>query len=336
MKLLILGGTKFLGRHLVDVALARGHEVALFHRGETGAELFPELEHILGDRDGGLVPLEGREFDAVLDTSGYLPRVVRDSARLLANATSHYTFVSSISVYADHSKVGNTEAAEVGILEDVTLEDIVQNYGPLKGLCEKVVERELPGRTLVIRPGLIVGPNDPSDRFSYWVERMARGGEVLAPEDPEHAVQFIDSRDLAEWMIELAEEQTVGVIHATGPKEPYTLEHVLETCRAVSGSDAQPVWVKAEFLKEQGVGEWIDMPLWIHAASHAGHSRINISRALEAGLKFRPLEETVRDTLAWLRTRPAEQEWKAGLRADREAEVMNAWRASLAATDQPS
>ena len=326
MKLLLLGGTKFLGRHFVEAALAREHEVTLFHRGETGAGLFPELDHILGDRDGGLEPLEGREWDAVIDTSGYLPRVVRDSARLLANATAHYTFVSSISVYADHSQPGTTEEAEVALLEDVLVEEVMENYGGLKALCEKVVERELPGRTLVVRPGLIVGPNDPSDRFSYWVDRLARGGEVLAPDDPEHAVQFIDVRDLAEWMLRQVEAQTVGVIHATGPEQPCTLEQVLEACREVAASEATLNWVKAELLTEQGVGEWIDMPLWIHDPGFAGHSRIDISRALEASLSFRPLDETVRATLEWLRTRPADHEWKAGLRPDREAEVLAASR----------
>ncbi len=324
MKILVLGGTKFLGRHLVDVAIARNHEVTLFHRGETGAELFPELEHVLGDRDGGLDALSGREFDAVIDTSGYLPRVVRDSARMLASTASHYTFISSISVYADHSRAGTTEEAAVGILEDVTNEEIMENYGPLKGLCEKVVEREFPDRTLVIRPGLIVGPFDPSDRFTYWVERMARGGEVLAPGDAKHPVQFIDVRDLAAWTIAVVEKQTVGVIHATGPQTALTLGEVLDVCREVSESDASLVWAKPEFLKAQGVGEWIDMPLWIADPAFAGHSCVDISRALTAGLEFRGLADTVRDTLAWLRTRPADHEWKSGLRAEREAEVLGA------------
>ncbi|MFT5286629.1 MAG: 2'-hydroxyisoflavone reductase [Planctomycetota bacterium] len=331
MNLLLLGGTKFLGRHLTDAALARDHTVTLFHRGETGADLFPELEHILGDRTEGLDALAGREFDAVIDTSGYLPRVVRDSARALADSVKHYTFVSSISVYADHSKAGNTENTAVGILEDVRDENVAKNYGPLKGLCEQVVEREFPGRTLVIRPGLIVGPHDPSDRFTYWVDRMARNGEVVAPGDAEHAVQFVDVRDLASWMTELIERETVGVMHATGPESATTLGEVLDCCRTVAKSaagesDNELVWMKPEFLAEQKIGEWMDMPLWINDPAFAGHSKVDCSRALAAGLRFRSVEETVRDTLEWCQSRPTDHEWKAGLTSEREAEILKTWR----------
>src|SRR5688572_29497367 len=197
MRLLVLGGTKFLGRAVVEAAVARGHEPTLFHRGLTNPGLFPDLEHLRGDRDGGLAALQGRTWDAVIDPSGYVPRIVRASAELLADAVEHYTFISSISVYPSFPTPGMDESSPVGTLEDPTVEDVPAHYGPLKALCEQAAEAAMPGRVFHVRAGLIVGPNDPSDRFTYWPVRVAKGGDVLAPGSPERPVQIIDVRDLA-------------------------------------------------------------------------------------------------------------------------------------------
>src|SRR5262249_55921530 len=244
MKLLILGGTIFLGRYLVEAALAAGHDVTLFNRGQHNPELYPEVEKLRGDRDGGLAALRGRRWDAVVDTSGYLPRVARASAELLADAVDHYTFISSISVYPHFRSLGTDESAPVDTLDDPNIEEVTgETYGPLKALCEQAAEQALPGRTLVIRPGLIVGPHDYSDRFTYWVRRVAQGGEVLAPERPDWHTQIIDVRDLAEWTLRMAERRLVGVYNATGPAYDLSFGQLLDTCRAVSGSDARFTWV---------------------------------------------------------------------------------------------
>ena len=233
MNLLILGGTIFLGRYLVEAALARGHQVTLFNRGQHNSELYPDVEKLRGDRDGGLDVLRGRRWDAVVDTSGYVPRVVRASAELLADAVEHYTFISSISVYPHFRSVGLDESAPVGTLDDPTVEEITgESYGPLKALCEQAVEQALPGRTLVIRPGLIVGPHDYSDRFTYWVRRVAQGGELLAPAHPDWHTQIIDVRDLAEWTLRMVERRQTGVYNATGPEYDLTFGQLLETCRS--------------------------------------------------------------------------------------------------------
>src|SRR4051794_14737210 len=204
MKLLILGGTIFLGRYLAKAALERGHDLTLFNRSQHNSELYPDVEQLRGDRDGGLDVLRGRRWDAVVDTSGYLPHLVRASAELLADAVEHYTFISSISVYPHFRSLGQDESAPVGTLDDPSVEEITgESYGPLKTLCEQAVEQALPGRTLVVRPGLIVGPHDPSDRFTYWVHRVAQGGELLAPESPNWHTQIIDVRDLADWTLHM-------------------------------------------------------------------------------------------------------------------------------------
>lgn len=331
MKLLILGGTVFLGRHLVDAALARGHEVTLFNRGQHSPELFPDVEKLRGDRDGGLAALEGRTWDAVIDPSGYLPRVVRASAELLAGAVGHYTFISSISVYADMSAPGVTEDAPVGVLEDGRSELVAEHYGPLKALCEQAVEAALPGRALIIRPGLIVGPHDPTNRFTYWPARVARGGDVLAPGDGTLPVQVIDGRDLAEWTLDLVEAGTTGVLHVTGPAEPLTIRRLLDECERTVGDDARFVWVDEAFLEEQGVGPWMELPLWLPATTGmGGMAAVNIDRALAHGLRLRPLAETIRDTLAWDRERPADAPRPAGLAPERERELLDLWRSHAA------
>ncbi|GER90864.1 hypothetical protein KDW_50260 [Dictyobacter vulcani] len=329
MKILILGGTVFLGRHLVDAALARGHEVTLFHRGIHGKELFPEVEHVYGDRTKDLSALEGREWDAVIDTCGQHPKHVRSSARLLSQAVKHYTFISSISVYAEFPQPGMDETAPVGRLTPEQLASTensatpsMEFYGQLKALCEEAAEEEMPGRVCNVRPGLIVGPYDVSDRFTYWPGRVARGGEIVAPGSPDNQIQFIDVRDLAEWVLHVAETGLTGVYNATGPAEVLTMQQLLEECKTVSGGDASFTWLDDDFLTRHEVGSWMEMPLWIPASEGMpGFLSTNIQRALNAGLTFRPLVTTIRDTLAWDRTRPP-GERRTGLKPEREAELL--------------
>ena len=336
--LLVLGGTMFLGPEVVEAALARGWTVTLFNRGKTNPQLFPDLEKLHGDRDpakgDGLKALEGRRWDAVVDTSGYVPRHVQASAALLAPGAKQYLFVSTISVYADNSKPGADESAAVGTLKDPTVEKVDgETYGPLKALCEQAAEKAMPGRTTIVRPGLIVGPGDPSDRFTYWPVRVAKGGEVLAPGTPQDPTQFIDVRDLGAWIVLLLEKNRTGVYNATGPKEPLPMGELLASCKRVSGSDATFTWVPATFLEAQQVAPWSDMPVWVPPVGDmAGFARVGIARATAAGLTFRPVDDTVRDTLAWWRTVPEERRAKlrAGLGAAREAEVLAAWRAEAA------
>lgn len=326
MKLLILGGTVFLGRALTESALARGHTVTLFNRGQHNADLFPELDKLRGDRNGDLDALKGRQWDAVIDTCGYVPREVRASAELLADAVGHYTFISTISVYSDFSQPGMDESGPLGTLEDETTEEVTgETYGPLKALCERAAEAALPGRTLNIRPGLIVGPHDPSDRFTYWPRRIAQGGDVLAPAPPDQLVQIVDARDLAEWNIRLVEAGQTGIFNATGPDVPLTMQALLETCQAVTSSDARLVWMDEAFLLEQGAVPWMEIPLWVPASEGAGFSEVNCQKAIASGLTFRPLAETIRDTLAWDATRPQEVKLRAGLAPEKEANLLQAW-----------
>ena len=328
MKLLILGGTVFLGRHLVEAAQQRGHEITLFNRGQHNPELFPDVEKLRGDRNDDLSALRGRRWDAVIDTCGYVPRVVRQSAQLLAGQVEHYTFVSSISVYAEFSQPHVDETAPVGTLADPTVEQVTgETYGPLKALCEQAAEEAMPGRVFTVRPGLIVGPHDPTDRFTYWPVRVAAGGAVLAPSRPDFPIEFTDVRDLAEWMVRMAEARKAGVYNASGPSTPATLGGLLETSRTVSGSDARLVWVSEGFLQAQGVQPWSDLPLWVgDDPSMAGFSRFDASKAMADGLTFRAIEETVRATLAWAQSRPAGHQWRAGLSPERERNLLAAWK----------
>jgi 2'-hydroxyisoflavone reductase len=324
MKLLVLGGTLFLGRHIVDSALARGHEVTLFNRGQTNPELFPEAERLRGDRESDLSALEGRRWDAAIDVHGRMPRVVRPVAELLAGAVDHFTFVSSISAYGDASSVGLDESTPTAEFPEGTDEGDLANYGPCKAECERIVEAAFRGRAFVPRPGLILGPHDPTDRFTYWPRRVAAGGEVLAPGDPGRQVQIVDGRDLADWIVRMAEAAATGAYNATGPEYPLTMGRMLEACRAASGSDAELVWVGDEFLVSEGVGEWMELPLWLVDPEAAGLLSVDVSRALDSGLSFRPLAETVRDTLAW-RGDGALSE-SVGLAREREAELLERWR----------
>lgn len=321
MKILILGGTKFLGRHLVDAALAAGHEVTLFNRGKTNPTLFPDIETIIGDREQDIEKVSGREWDAVIDVAGYVPRIVRLAAQSLGRTVKKYVFISSVSVYQDYKKAGMDESYPVGKLEDESVEEITgESYGPLKALCEKVVQETFGGdHAIIVRPGLIVGPHDPTDRFTYWPMRVNRGGDIIAPDNPQTPIQIIDVRDLAEFIIRLIENNVSGVFNATGPDRELMLGELLDACKRVSGSVATFHWASAGFLQEHEVQPWSDMPVWIpDTEEDAGFSRIDISKAINTGLKFRPLEDTIRDTIAWAATRPDDHEWRAGLNPDKE------------------
>jgi len=296
----------------VEDALARGHEVTLFNRGQTNPELFPEAEKLHGDRDGELSSLEGRSWDAVVDTCGYFPRIVRASAEALSGSVGQYTFISTISVYADLSQPV-TESSPLATIEDETLEEFgpeFEYYGPLKALSERAVQDVFGERALIVRPGFIVGPHDPSDRFTYWPVRVARGGPMLAPGPPERPFQFIDVRDLAAWILRMVEEGRGGLFNATNEGVP--LGELL--------AEADVAWAPDEWLVEQGVGEE-DLPLWSPTLEFSALHAADVSAALATGLTFRPAEETFRDTLAW---READAELATGMSAEREAELLAA------------
>ena len=299
MRLLIIGGTIFLGRHLVAAARAAGHEVTIFHRGKHDAPLPDGVTRILGDRTTDLDRLAGHTWDAVIDTCGYVPRVVRTSAAALADACAHYTFVSSLSVYAV-PRPGLSEDDAVKALDDPTVEEVNgETYGPLKAACERTVEEAMPGRVLNVRPGLIVGPYDPSERYAYWPRRIARGGELLAPGDGSGPVQFIDARDLAAWMITCAEQRVTGVFNVHGPAQPLTWREFLARTIGEVGSDASPIWIDETFLQERDVAPWTELPLWLPSdIDDANLNRTDSSKAIAAGLTFRPMEETAHDMLA--------------------------------------
>ena len=306
MRLLVLGGTKFLGRAIVEEALARGHELTLFNRGTTNADLFPGVERLQGDRTGDLSALEGRTWDAVLDPSGYVPAVVRRSAELLRDS-GRYVFISSVSVYADFTQAWD-ESGPLSKLGDGPADALASdfsNYGALKVLCEQEVERVFGERALIVRPGLIVGPHDPTGRFTYWPQRLRRGGEILAPGPPERTAQFIDVRDLAEWIVTAVERGLSGVFNATGAGVRW--EELL--------AGANVTWVTDEFLREQEVGEWMELPLWIAD----GALEVDVRRAVAEGLRARPVDESLAGAL------DAPAVAGVGLTPEREAELLAAW-----------
>lgn len=348
MRTLILGGTSFIGRHLCEAALSRGHAVTLFNRGRAAPELFPQAERLRGDRDGDLRALAGRSFDAVLDPSGYLPRIVRASVDALSPSIGHYTFISTVSVYAARDPAGTDEGSVTSALtadQEAEADAIVppprgpiapaygRLYGPLKTRCEQVVAEALPGRHLIVRPGLVIGPHDYTDRFTYWPARVARGGEVLAPGRPDRLVRGIDARDLAAWILAMVESSATGTFNATGP-EGVTMRDLLEACREASGAGARFTWVDDAFLTEQGVGPWNELPLWVPEAM-SGIFAVRNDRAIAAGLAFRPLVETARDTWAWDRQRDPAEERFAGLAPDRERALLAAFHARAASMDAP-
>ena len=335
LRILILGGTGFTGPYQVRYALSRGHKVTTFNRGKTHpGELPNEVEQLVGDRNGKLDALKGRQWDVVIDNPTTLPAWVGDAAQILQSNVERYVFISTISVYGE-VKTGPDENAPTEKYEGAdpykeTLEAMkaggYKTYGPLKALSEKEAEKWFPGKTLIIRPGLIVGPRDETDRFTYWPVRIDKGGEVLAPGSPDDPVQFIDARDRAEWTIRMAENRETGIYNATGPAKPLEIRQMLDEIKDALHSSAAFTWLPAEFLQQQKVEAWSDMPVW--AGDELGLARTNISRALAKGLTFRPLAETARDTLAWFKSLPQDRRSKlhAGLTPEREAEVLAAWK----------
>lgn len=322
----MLGGTVFLGRHVVETLLARGHDVTLFHRGQRGGELFPTVERVLGDRATDLDRLPaGATWDAVVDTCGFVPGVVATSAQALRERAGRYVFVSSISVY-DVSQRHVDETSPTPELPPDAPRDVMtpETYGALKLLCEREALAAFGAqRTLIVRPGLIVGPHDPSDRFTYWPLRFARGGDVLVPDAMEMPVQYVDVRDLAEFVADALERDHTGVVNTVGPAEPTTLGALLGACAAAGGAAANVVRVDRAFLRRWETGPWIDLPVWSEDGfAYDGITRTDPSRAIALGLRYRPLEKTIADTLRWAQHERGDAPLKAGLTPAREAALL--------------
>ena len=344
LNILILGGTGFMGPEQVNYALARGHHITLFNRNKTRPDMFKgQVDQLIGDLNNDTSALAGKKFDVVIDNPTTAPAWVRNVAQYMKGNTGHYIFISTISVYPDNSTPNADETAPTTPLPDsldpytLDRQNFGRYYGALKSRSEKDVQENYPGKFTIIRPGLIVGPLDPSDRFTYWPVRVARGGEVLAPGEPNDVTQFIDARDLAEWTIRMAEkgpQDGGGIYNATGPRQPMPMGQFLQTCKEVTGSDARFTWVPWSFLQEQKIRGWRDMPIVVPPnGPTAGFDRRNIDRALAKGLTFRPVTVTIKDTLEWNKTRPQDAQDKlasgaiAGISAQREAEVLAAWHA---------
>jgi 2'-hydroxyisoflavone reductase len=341
LRILVLGGTRFIGPHIAEHARARGHTLTFFNRGRTNPGVLPDIERIQGDRNGELGGLAGRRWDAVIDNSGYVPRLVRLSAELLRPNVPHYLFVSSVSVYAGFARP-NDEDSPVGRLADESVEKVDgETFGPLKALSENAVRAVYgPAGTTVIRPGLIVGPGDNTDRFTYWPARAARGGEFAAPGGPSDPVQVIDARDLAAFIVRAVEQRTMGTFNLLSPPGRSTIGDVVTESVSAAVRIATPrppplaTWIPAEFLAQQKIAPWSDMPVWVPATGdEAAFAQTSAARALQAGLSIRPLSETVADTLSWHLGRPAteQQTLKAGLPPEREAALLEAWRGRGAA-----
>jgi len=339
LRLLILGGTGFIGPHQVRYALSRGHEVTIFNRGKQKEQWPGPVEELLGDRNtGDLKSLEGRTWDVCIDNPTTLPFWVRDAGAVLKGKVGQYVFISTISVYADNDKPADETAklasytGKDAMAETIaTLKaDVGGLYGGLKAVSEGEARRQFGDAVTIVRPGLIAGPGDETDRFTYWPVRLARGGEILAPGDGTDPVQFIDARDLAEWTIRVAEARTLGVFNATGPARSLLMKGFLQDVARGVGVKPSLVWVPTKFLDAEKVEAWSDMPVWVPAeGDSAGFARRSIARALAAGLTFRPVPTTAADTLAWFKTQPADRQAKlrAGLTPDREAAVLAKWKA---------
>lgn len=328
MDILVIGGTRFYGRAFTELALSKGHNVTVFHRGQSGSEHFEGAKRVIGDRHEDLEKLGDGSWDAVLDTCGMLPGSVTQAAEYLKDKVKHYLYVSSISVYADSTEINRTEDAELQAHpEDEPVDEMkMENYGSLKVLCEQAAEAVMPGRVTQIRPGLIVGPHDASNRFTYWANRVRKGGDVLVPGDGSSIVQIIDARDLADFTLNVIENQTIGTFHVTGPQEPHQLKEIIETAKEVSTSDANFVYVDEQWLVENEVGPWMELPLWLPSEEGKAMMNVDIQGALDAGLSIRPLEETIRDTLSWYDDiNGDEKEWAAGMNPEKEAELLQKW-----------
>jgi len=327
MRILVIGGTRFVGRHLVEAALERGHNVTLFNRGQTNADLFPTVTKLRGDRASDLSALQGKTWDAVIDTCGYVPRVVSASALALAHSTNLYVFISSISVYANFTGSAINETSPVATMPDETVEEVTnETYGPLKALCERATEKAMPGRVLQIRPGYIVGPHDPTDRFTYWPYRVAQGGEVAVPGQPESPVQFIDARDLTAWIVRMIEGGKTATYSATGPEYTLTMQRFLDTCKDVTQSNARLTWLSEPFIFERHLEG--DFPIWT-PSEEANFAKVDCSKAIAGGLTFRPLENTVSATLQWNASRPEGFTGRAGISREREAALLEEWHGEL-------
>ena len=338
MDILILGGTRFVGRFLVKEALRKGHRVTLFNRG-SNPEAMDGVEQLIGDRNGNLQALEGRRWDAVIDTCGFVPRAVTASCQLLQH-TNHYTYISSQSVYENMTKPGVEEHDAVLTMDSDKVERITagtagplyEYYGPLKALSEKTAEQALPGKVLIVRAGQIVGPYDYTDRLPYWVKRVAEGGEVLAPGRPERPIQMIDAQDLANWIISCIEQNITGTFNASGPAGSLTMGELLEECKWSSQSNVTFTWVPEIFLMNHQVEAWGEMPLWIpeeyplpgEEKPWNGFFAVNTAKAIQKGLTFRPLAHTIKDILDWEAAR-SDDERKAGMDRARERELLQAW-----------
>ena len=320
MNLLIFGGTRLVGRHITQAALNAGHQVTIFNRGKTNADLFPQAKRLIGDRDGGLDTLKNHEWDAVIDVNGYLPRLVNDSAELLKTTVQQYVFISSLSVYAEFDKPID-EDSKLLELTDPTIEEITdETYGGLKVLCERVVQGIYGDHALTVRPGYVIGPHDHSDRFPYWVWRAAQGGEMLAPGSPDETEQAIDGRDMGEWIIRQVESGGNGVFNAVTP--PFKFSEVLETAKLLSDSDTSFEWLTAEFAKENEL-LGVRLPMW-----HPDDDIVNSQRAIAAGMTFRSMQTIVADTLVWLKERQAAgHEWQTGFKDAEEQEMLKKWKA---------
>lgn len=334
LRILVLGGTGYIGPHMVSEFLRRGHQVSLFNRGRTNDDLFPDLETLLGDRDGGLDVLKGKQWDAVVDNSGYVPRHVADSARLLSPAISQYVYISTISVYESFA-VPNDENSPLGTMPDESVEEVTgETYGPMKALCEKRARAEIgDDRLTILRPTYICGPGDRTDRFTYWPVRTMRGGDMLWPGSPADPIQIIDVRDLANFTVDCVEKSVTGIYNTVTPKGSYTIGDLMNDSIAVTAADATPVWVDSAFLEDADLPEGQNIPIW---SSPLGEGRsvamIDGARAHAKGLQNRPPRETCRDTVSWWKTLPSERQaaMRAGLGAETEAELLAAWRASQA------
>ena len=329
LRILFIGGTGFIGPHMVRAAMARGHVPTLFNRGKTHPGLFPTVEKLVGDRDGGLEVLKGREWDVVIDTSGFVPRVVRASAQLLKGVARHYLFISTGDVYRDFSVDHLDEDAPKAVLPEPGSEDTRKYYGPLKVLCEQEVRDAFPDRYTIVRPGWIVGPGDNANLFTYWPARIDRGGEVLAPGDPSDPVQIIDARDMGEWIVRMIENRTTGAFNAMGPGSRLSIAEFLYGIRAVTNADVRFTWVDTPFLLERKIRPWSDIPIWYPPiGDHKGNGLISPRRAIAAGLTYRPLADTTRDTLTWFKSLgsgPDPVPPLPGISAAREAELLAEW-----------
>jgi len=324
LKILILGGTNFLGPHLLEELHQHGHEVTLFNRGNQDLSQFPDVEKLRGDRDGNLDALKGRKWDAVIDTSGHLPRIVEASSEMLSGATNHYTFVSTIGVYANFHRFGINEEYPVAILDSPTEEITEKTYGALKAGCEQVIQNYFSGRSLIVRSGLIVGPGDPTGRFTYWPRRIKDGGDILAPAEPTQNVQFIDVRDLAAWIVDQIENQATGVYNVTGKSIPF--QALLTECQQVTHADAKLHWSSEDFLIKHQVQDWVEVPLWLSSERNMpGFLNVSIEKAWCLGLNPRPLADTIADTLEWDAQR-VDISSQVGLSREKEKMLLELWQ----------